>query len=278
MQSWSIRVKRVWHQSPEGLQRTGTDGARMAVPIDRQSSRDASASESGFPKPPYTHSFHQFILKSAKRPQKVEKRAWAAPNRSPDALPSEPLARRRTPTQAHTQHIADTSCPLQAARHLLPLASSHPPRLPASCGREHACRPQRAPPRRTCCSFAAICGEAAPCACPAWSTPRKCAMSKSQPGGCCLRYEPKCDITPSSTVCKSSTLNDGKGWAPALNAHGAICHHVSSPMHTQRRLCPGRIACSSRLSSEMAGAAKLLPMSRNVGRLPCGGRLKRAAH
>lgn len=72
---------------------------------------------------------------------------------------------------------------------------------------------------------------------------------------------------PTQEPCIMSTKPQHRPCADATSAAGCLLESKTSPLHTMRLLLCS--SCSRRLSSAMAEAEKLLPMSRNVGMPPC---------
>ena len=101
---------------------------------------------------------------------------------------------------------------------------------------------------------------------PAWSTPRKWPISTSHSSGC-VSFAAKCRLTPSSTVSRSFTLNDGKGSTPPAKCDSwKSSNHVSSPDSATLR--PAAADCAMTLSSVKSAPPKLLLTSTNVGKPP----------
>mmetsp|Transcript_1959 Transcript_1959/g.7538 ORF Transcript_1959/g.7538 Transcript_1959/m.7538 type:complete len:300 (-) Transcript_1959:184-1083(-) len=115
-------------------------------------------------------------------------------------------------------------------------------------------------------TFRRIAALSTPNVCPAWSTPRKCPMSRSHFSGT-SSLAITCCRTPLSTVSRSLTLNDGNGVAPAAKCVARnSSNHVSSPANATRR--PFAAHCAMTLSSLNTAPPKLLLTSTNVGKPP----------
>lgn len=77
----------------------------------------------------------------------------------------------------------------------------------------------------------------------------------------------RCAATPSSTVCKSSTLKESYANVRlGANESGKVESQVLSP---KKAIClPAALTCDMMESSTTADPPKLLPTSTKVGRLP----------